>query len=344
MSEHTVSAGVACGLIDFAVSNGAGRSNLLFRSGIGAADLVDHDSRVPMTRYQALVQTAKELTGNPALALYYAEKVDLAELSVVGLVTHASATMMDALVQLNRYGQLVAEVDLGLAQRFEIVREDGNIWLIDNRVNANAFPELTEITFARLACGPRRFTDMLHLGAIQFTHKAPAYADEYAQVFRAPVTFESNRNAMMLDESWLTHPVALSPHYVFGILSAHADALLAQLQSAKTVRAKVESLLMPVLHQGSASIDSISRQMAMSRQTLYRKLKAERTTFETVLDALRQKLALHYLEGQKVSVNEAAYLVGFSDPSAFSRAFKRWRGESPQEFVTQHRHSGKLSG
>jgi AraC-like DNA-binding protein len=71
--------------------------------------------------------------------------------------------------------------------------------------------------------------------------------------------------------------------------------------------------------------------MEISRQTLFRQLKAEGTTFEAVLDEMRHRLALQYLRGKKVSVNEAAYLVGFSEPAAFSRAFKRWTGISPRE-------------
>jgi AraC-like DNA-binding protein len=76
-------------------------------------------------------------------------------------------------------------------------------------------------------------------------------------------------------------------------------------------------------------MDAIASKLALSRQTLYRNLKAEGVTFEKVLDELRHKMALHYLNGKKVSVNETAYLVGFSDPTAFSRAFKRWTGSSP---------------
>jgi AraC-like DNA-binding protein len=76
-------------------------------------------------------------------------------------------------------------------------------------------------------------------------------------------------------------------------------------------------------------MDAIAAKMGQSRQTLYRNLKDEGVTFEQVLDDLRHRLALHYLEGKRVSVNETAYLVGFSDPSAFSRAFKRWTGHSP---------------
>jgi AraC-like DNA-binding protein len=86
---------------------------------------------------------------------------------------------------------------------------------------------------------------------------------------------------------------------------------------------------MPILHTGEASVDVIAARMGVSRQTVYRNLKAEGVTFEQVLDELRHKLALHYLRGRKVSIHETAYLVGFSDPAAFTRAFKRRTGMTP---------------
>jgi AraC-like DNA-binding protein len=102
------------------------------------------------------------------------------------------------------------------------------------------------------------------------------------------------------------------------------------LKSSRTTRGRVESLLMPVLHLGDVGADAVAEKMGVSRWTLARKLKSEGTTFERVLDDLRRTMALHYLTSKKVSVNETAYLVGFSDPAAFSRAFKRWTGLSPR--------------
>lgn len=335
MSEATVSAGVVTGLIDFAVGEGADRATIHAHAQIDPSALADHDNRIAMSRYRALIMAAKELTGNPAIALHYAEQIDLSELSLVGLITRSSPTMLDALSQLNRYGELVMEIDTGTRQRFEIAPENGEIWMVDNRSAPNAFPELTEITFARLISGQRRFTDKLALGAVEFTHPAPPYAAEYDRIFQAPVTFEGRRNAMQLDESWLTHPVALTPSYMFGILTKRADELLESLRAESTFRARVESLLMTMLHSGDVSVSRIAAEMAMSRQTLYRKLRAEGTTFQAVLDELRCKLALDYIEGGKVSVNQAAYLTGFSDPSAFSRAFRRWTGKSPRAMIQE---------
>jgi AraC-like DNA-binding protein len=107
--------------------------------------------------------------------------------------------------------------------------------------------------------------------------------------------------------------------------------MLKSLEQAKTARERVESVLMSMLHTGKASMEAVAEKLAQSRQTLYRNLKEEGVTYEQVLDALRHKLALHFLSDKKVSVNETAYLVGFSDPAAFSRAFKRWTGKSPRE-------------
>jgi AraC-like DNA-binding protein len=330
MPKLTVSAGLARGLMELAVDKGASQPELLARSGIAAEDLTDVDRRIPLAKYVALMRAGQELANDPALALHYGETNDMSRISIVGLIADACETMAEAMVQLNRFGRLVVEFD-GPKDRFKIVAKDSGFWTVDTRENPNAFPELTESTFARAICGPRRFGVTSLAKAVHVTHKAPAYRAEYERIYGAPVTFEAEWNAVLMDEKWLSHKIAVQPRYVFGILSEHADALLKSLENSKTVRGRVESLLMPILHKGEANMDAIAEKMGLSRQTLFRQLKAEDTTFEKVLDELRHRLALQYLRGKKASVNETAYLVGFSEPAAFSRAFKRWTGMNPRE-------------
>ena len=95
------------------------------------------------------------------------------------------------------------------------------------------------------------------------------------------------------------------------------------------VRRMVERHLEPLLAAGPVRIEDVARDLGFSRQTLYRRLKAEGMTFEQLLDELRRSLALRLIRDQGLTVKDAAYRLGFSDPAAFSRAFKRWTGASP---------------
>ena len=332
MSNLTISAGVAAGLIAFAVERGADRADLMASAGVLPADIEDADHRLPFDTYMALMRSAQDMCDDPALALHFGEAVDLAELSIVGLIMNASATMADAFAQMQRLGRLTLETEgLSDGPRFQTSMRDGQLWMVDTRTNPNAFPELTEGAFARLVCGPRRFLPRPHVLAVQVTHPAPAYRAEYDRIFQCPVTFSSNWNAMRLDPQIATWPVALQPRYVFDVLTQRADGLLQALEDQKTLSGRVEAVLLPLLHTGEASADGVARALGFSRQTLFRKLKSEDASYEQVLDALRHRMALRYLSGGRVSVNETAYLVGFSEPAAFSRAFKRWTGKSPRE-------------
>ena len=333
MPTPTVSAGYAKALLDFAVSAGADETRLLACASLHRDDLCDPDKRVAFARFVALMRAAKALTGDPALALEFGAATDTRRFSIVGLIAFASAKMSEALAQLNRYSRLIMEVDgLGDGPRFEIAHENGQRWMIDRRVDPNAFPELTETTWSRFICWTRReFPQATYALSAQVTHREPHYCEAYERLWQVPVTFSAGRNAIQTTLDWGDVPIQPENRYVFGVFTERGDALLEELKSRQTARGRVESLLLPLLHTGDVGIQTIARKMETSRQTLYRILKAEGVTFEQVLDDLRHRMALHYLAGRHASVHETAYLVGFSDPSTFSRAFKRWTGRPPRE-------------
>jgi AraC-like DNA-binding protein len=250
----------------------------------------------------------------------------------VGLIAGASENLTEAMTQINRYARLVVEFDNGAARdRLVIAREGGTFWMIDTRENPDDSPEITESAFARMMSRARRFGRADIIQAVHFTHSAPAYHAEYDRIFQMPLVFESDRNALLINgEEWANiKPPSQPSRHVFVLLRTRAKALLDELENSITARWRVESLLMPILHTGDANMELIANRMGLSRQTLFRRLKSEGTSFGKVLEELRHKMALNYLSGKKVSVNETAYLVGFSEPAAFSRAFKRWTGTSP---------------
>jgi len=338
MSELTVAASGVRALMELAVSRGASRGALAERSRIDPAELEDRDNRIPFAKYVALMRAGQELCNDPALALHFGESVDASEIGFTHQI--GASSMVEAIAVGNRYARLTVEVDEGSADRYVLSRIGGRLWFIDTRKNPNDFPELTESGFARMICTMRQFMgEKSLLKAVHVTHAAPAYRGEYERIFRVPVVFESDKNALLVDEAMLSYKPPISPAYAAEVLTAHAEDLLERLESSKSMKGRVERFLMPSLKGGDVSMKTIASQLGVSRQTLFRKLKSEGVTFEKVLDELRYKLALHYLSAKKMSVNETAYLVGFSDPAAFSRAFKRWTGSSPRTHVAAAREA-----
>lgn len=121
------------------------------------------------------------------------------------------------------------------------------------------------------------------------------------------------------------------PNPLMSFLGELAGALERGAARKPGIRREVEAVIPPLLENGEANIDRVARDMGLSRQTLYRRLKAEGVTFEQLLDELRHKLALKLLRDEHLAVKQASWRLGFSEPAAFSRAFKRWTGTSPSE-------------
>src|SRR6266404_5688094 len=347
MPNPTIAAGYPKALLDFAVSRGADRQMLIERSHIHPDDFNDQDNRIPLANYMALLTAGIELCNEPALSLLFGEAVKLQDISLVGLIGVAFDDVESVRRQVNRYAPLTLDADDGgTADAVEFVRENGDVWMKFTSEIYKANPLLAESGFARNVCGTRALRASLSASmpslanlqfpkAIRFTHTEPSYRAEYDRIFAVPLFFGSHMNALLIDEAILNMKLPRTNPYLSEIMSARAEELLKTLESSKTTRGRVENLLIPVLHTGEASMDMIAGKLGVSRQTLFRKLKAEGVTFEQVMDELRHRLALHYLSGRKVSVHETAYLVGFSEPGAFSRAFKRWTGSSPRTYVSR---------
>jgi AraC-like DNA-binding protein len=342
MPNPTVAAGYPKAFLDFAVARGADRRTLIERSQICLDDLNDQDNRIPLANYLALLKAGIELCNEPALSLLFGEAVPLQDISIVGLIGVAFDNVESIRRQVNQYAPLTFDPDEGgTADAIEFVRENDDVWLKFTGSALADNPLLTESGFARNVCGVRALKASLSASmpglaklsfpkAIRFTHAEPSYRAEYDRIFGVPLFFDSHMNGFLADEAMLNMKLPRTNPYLSEVLSARAEELLKSLESSKTIRGRVENLLIPILHTGGASMDAIASKLSLSRQTLFRKLKTEGVTFEQVLDDLRHELSLNYLNEKQLSINETAYLLGFSEPAAFSRAFKRWTGSSPR--------------
>jgi AraC-like DNA-binding protein len=334
MSDQTIAAGFAKAFLEYAVQEGAPRKNLLAAAALRDEDLTDQDARLPTQSYHAMIAAGIAATGDTSLLLRHVLDTRLETMSIVGQIVHASSSFPHSLGQLNRYARLMADVPIpGGRDRFEITHEGQEVWLVDHRPCDGTWMA-TEASFARFISEFRRSAPEHPFElALEVTYAPPPHANRYPDLFRVPVTFGAARNALRINPVWLDASFDGGKDYVFGVFTRHADGLLEALAKRDTVRASVELRMLSDLHEGAMSMDHIARDLGMSRQTLYRRLKDEGVTFAQVHDELRHRMAMDYLSARKVSVGETAYLLGFSEASAFVRAFKRWTGQSPTAWL-----------
>lgn len=164
---------------------------------------------------------------------------------------------------------------------------------------------------------------------ISFAHGRNSGIREVHRLLRCPVEFAQPVDSWVLPQSVMEYPIVSEDGQLLQILETHADDLLAKRRSSAGLRGMVESQLLIVLPTGKARAAEIAKQLGTSVRAMSRHLAEEGTSFGEILDRLRNRLALRYLEDDRVSIQQTAWLLGYSEIAAFNHAFKRWTGTSP---------------
>jgi AraC-like DNA-binding protein len=173
-------------------------------------------------------------------------------------------------------------------------------------------------------------TDLVELTQIEFD--APSYSDAYTEAFPCPVRFGCERNALILSAEALTVPLLESNSNLHNKLVQQCELLLNEIALADSYRNKVLKVLGTMLHGQTPSIDEVALKLGMPSWTLRRKLKEEDSAYQLLVDEMRRDVAMSYMRNTDLTFGEISYLLGFSTPGAFQRAFKRWSGQTPGEY------------
>jgi AraC-like DNA-binding protein len=196
-----------------------------------------------------------------------------------------------------------------------------------------------EFTLAALLVISRQLSGQpLAVGEVAFSHPAPAAATValLAAVFGTTPRFGAPANALELDRAELERPLPAADATLSRIIERHAEALLAARPEPRAAMGqRVRHALVGLLGQGDGerevSLAAIARRLGTSERSLQRHLADEGITFDALYEELRRELAVRYLADRSMAIAEVAYLLGYSEPSAFHRAFKRWTGATPAE-------------
>lgn len=282
--------------------------------------------RVELLDYCRLGQSAISLSGRGDLGLEIASVTAPTHLGFSGLAVISAPTLGEALTLLTRYEPLSVRSYRGQSR-----------W-IPSESKLSFYSVAPYNTYSRfivdamLALWCRVIVDCVGADALREVHiefAAPDYHARYPDLFPCPVLFACDENAVVLRGNAASRPLLTHEPMLHAELVAICEKNLRQLDNESLFRARVQKVLGPMLSGNTPALEDVAGALGMASWTLRRKLRDEGTSFQELLDEMRRDLALAYMKDMGLSLGEVAYILGFSTPGAFQRAFKRWTGTTP---------------
>ena len=303
---------------------------LFAKSGLDIEELSVAGARYPWQRMQSLWKLCVEATGDPCFGLYVGRRIRPTSFHALGYSWLASQTLHGSLNRFCRYYHVIttAPLQIDLEERADTYIFSGSLG--DSRLRAQ--DASTDALLASVLQLCRAATDSSFSPTAAALQRADCgHIDEYIKFFNAPVTFDAEQNALFFDKASLDAPLPGDNSELAKANDKVAEHYLESLDPRK-VASEVRELLVTLLPSGHSNQELIAQRLNRSVSTLQRQLHGEGTNYQAIRDETRQVLAEEYVADHKLSLSQIAYMLGFSDQSNFSRAFKRWTGRTPRDF------------
>jgi AraC-like DNA-binding protein len=302
------------------------------RAGLDPRRLYEPNARYRDSKLYDLWQLSLAATRDPTLGLKVASFWHPSMAHALGYAWLASATLKDALERTVRYFRLMTD-----KEQLSLEESDEEFRLIfDNP--ATDYPTAAEDVDASFAVLVN-LCRMCHgesFNPLRITMRRPEPPDPapFAEQFRAPIQYLGNEDSVCFEKVDAQTPLPTANAEVARANEKIVQDYLARFDRS-SVAMQVRARLTEQLSSGHATQDTVADALHMSLRSLQRRLKNEGTSYKGLLDETRRELAAHYMAESHLSINERTYLLGFSEPSNFSRAFRRWTGKSPTTYRSQ---------
>ena len=328
--EIQMSARIGAMIVEAAIAGGASRETLESTAGFSATHAADPDARISLAVETALWEAGARLTGDPDFGLHSAERLRPGMFDVLDYAIRTAPNLRVALERLARYNRIEHDVAV-----FTIV-DRGDVTRVEHRFGGGGAVQsrhAAECTLAaQVVIGGQLTGTRVAPRAVAFLHARPASTAEHQRLFGVTPSFSQPVNAVEWDRAVLERPNPNADPALARTILRHAEALLAARPApAASHTDRVRQLLVTALGEGDATLARAARALKMSARSLQRRLADEQMTFDRLLDDVRRQLATRYLADPNIAIAEVAYLLGYSEPSPFHRAFKRWTGTTPME-------------
>ena len=301
---------------------------LFWEMGLDPGVMKQSGGRYKLDNLDNLWRRASEVIDDPCFGLKAPALWHPSNFGALAYAMLTSNTLRAALERLERYHRVISDEEFTkLAETEEGLR----LTLLFSHEKRD-IPERNDAVLALILRMCRmNYVEELAPVSVTFTHPMPSCSAKFFEYFRCPVLFDAVANSLTLPIEAVDKQLPGSQPQLAELHDQIMIEYLARLEQGHIAQ-QVKAIIVDQLPSGNVTDESVSRVMNMSSRKLQRKLESVGTTFNTLLNEIRQDLAKKYLREHQICMTEIAFLLGFAESSAFSRAFKRWMGVTPREY------------
>lgn len=334
-SSRTVSirTSAATGLVEFIQRKGGDADRILGRAGIDPEQLQHPMLSLDLRRYCEVFEEAAIQTGDDNFGLDFGQQFMPDALGLLGYVSMSSATVGDALLNVvqafpcHQQGSLLQFVEAGDLCRLEYQVRQGNI--VRKRQDAELSLGML-VNLIRHAFGNKWAPEY-----VNFEHPRPVSWHEHRQAFDASVFFGQSVNSLVFRRSILDRPMPTRDARLLALLLDNVRVLVGPQRDEvgrRDIVDEAKGVIQRLLSEGEPSLEQVADRLRLPVWTLQRRLGEHGLSFSVLVEQLRRELATYYLKQPGLPLSDVALMLGYSELSAFSRAFRRWFGNSPRQW------------
>jgi AraC-like DNA-binding protein len=312
---------------------GASRAEFLSAAGIDAQLIEDRDARLPVVEYLKAIDAAILVSGDPALGLHLGEQSSSVMFDVLGPLAERAATLRQCVETISRYSRLIAE---GHDPQLVEAGELASIRFAALRGEFAAVRLTAEFALVGLVRMLEQFVDgAARSTKVCFAYEAPSYVAEYQRIFEGAEHFGQPFTGVEFPAAWLETAQLYQSPDLYALLKTEADRNLGRLERVAALSDRIKLILASRSPRELPTIDEMARALDMSARSVRRRLLAEGKSYGALVERCRVHAAKRMLEQPRASIQDTAYALGFAAPAAFHRAFKRWTGMTPKQYLEQ---------
>ncbi|MUT65769.1 helix-turn-helix domain-containing protein [Paenibacillus sp. NEAU-GSW1] len=291
--------------------------------------LRDAETRISGEELERLMNEAAAFTNDESFGLFQGRTTDISDMGILGYVMMHSETIENALKAYQRYNVILCS-----GANLEWSSEGGDIRLRFARDDGRPMPrhcleDMTSSVYHLMGLMSNRTIPLLE---VQFAHTAPADISPYTELFGVEPVFGNGESFLRFKQEVLSYPILYSDPKLRLAFEPIADEKKQHLLTGRTLSSQVFQWMIGCMPARMPTLKQTAEAFGMSTRSLQEKLKEEDASFNELSARVRKELAQQYLRGKEFSIGEIAYLLHYSEPSAFHNAFKKWTGLAPAAY------------